>query len=135
LSSAEFGGLLALFFGAPLVVLACRCQQPTPPPCEAYKSVDLVVTGRVTAVRPDPATNSVTATVTVLKSWKKRAPAEITVVTGDTCAYQFVVGREDLLYLFAGESGGYTTNRCFGNRAAKSAAKAIQWLNRCGKAF
>jgi hypothetical protein len=114
---------------APAGAQACRCIEPTVK--AAYRRADLVVVATIDEV--DRSGETVKVRATVSDAWKVSAPAQITFLSGETCAYDVGVGQKHLLFLYNGEGGVYGTVRCRGSRSLASARKSIAWLRRFGK--
>ena len=116
----------------PSLAHACRCAGPVSP-ATAYHNALAVVQGKILAVEGDINKEGVTARVRVLKAWKKKIKSEIEVSTRTTCAYDFHVGEEYLIYLQQTADGGhYSTKKCAGNFKSAEAGNALKWLQRHG---
>ena len=112
--------------------LACRCVEDVAP-ATAYRQASVVVQGQVQAVRGDITREGATAKIRVTKTWKKPVRAEIEISTSTTCAFEFRVDEEYLLYLQLSPDGArYVTKRCLGNQPIVEAQKALGWLQRHG---
>jgi hypothetical protein len=124
--------LLMLLMIFPSVALACRCAGPTSPSA-AYKRAHVVVVGKVAKIVSKSETDS-TATIIVSQVWKENMAHEITVSTSTTCAFDFVVGDNYILYLYKAPDGGYYTSRCVGNSLFSKGTNIITWLKRNARA-
>jgi hypothetical protein len=91
------------------------------------------VQGKVLAVNGDINKDGAMARVRVLRVWKKKVKGELEVWTRTTCAYEFHVGEEYLIYLQQTADGEhYSTRKCDGNLKFVEASNAIKWLERYG---
>jgi hypothetical protein len=120
--------LLSVSLLAPSPVLACKCKKLSSKEA-LYSRASLIVVATVVSLQPDRTGSAQVATLEVEQSWKGDAPKQMLVVTGDNCAYPFVVGRKDLLFLEK-LADSYATDRCAGNREASQAVRVIQWLDK-----
>jgi hypothetical protein len=89
----------------------------------------MIVMAQVMSVGPAPGGDGTVATLEVERAWKGESPKQLIVVTGDNCAYPFVKGRRDVLFLEKAEHG-YVTDRCAGNVEASQAKNLVEWLDR-----
>lgn len=116
----------------PTVGFACRCPGSISP-IAAYKQADIVLWGKVMAVKGDINKEGATARISVSKVWKKKIRNEVSVLTATTCAFEFQLNEEYLLYLYESPDGKYyTTKKCVGNLPISQAEKALDWLKRHG---
>lgn len=124
--------VLVALLGLPSLAFACRCAGPVPP-ATAYRNAQVVVQGKILAVKGDINKEGATARVEVSKAWKKKIKSELEVSTRTTCAYEFHVGEEYLIYLQQTADGGhYSTKKCVGNVKSAEAGNALTWLERHG---
>ena len=123
--------LLTLLF-SPSPAAACRCKEPNT--SGAYKRADIVAIARVLEIVPNAHLDGVTATLSVLRSWKGAVPVRITADSGTSCRYPFRVGEEFLLFILRDAQGSFSTARCRGNKPAAEAGPSVRWLERHGTA-
>jgi len=117
----------------PSNTLACRCITSVSPEI-AYQQADAVIQGTVVSIGGDfYREGGATAKIQVLKAWKKDVHGLLDVSTATTCAYDFQVGDEILLYLKLSEDGKhYTTRKCVGNLPICKAKESLKWLEQNG---
>ena len=121
---------LFLLFALPAAGIACRCAGPISP-STAYQRAQAVVVGKVLDLKGDRDKEGATARIAVSRAWKQRVDAEVEVFTSTTCAFDFQVGEEYLLYLYESpKTKGYTTKKCLGNQTVVQAGKSLAWLER-----
>jgi hypothetical protein len=111
---------------------ACRCAA-TLSPRSSYLRAHVVVVGKVQKVVGDINGAGTNTTLAVSQAWKKRVKREIGVVTNTTCAFEFIAGREYVLFLY--ETPGapaYYTSKCVGNREISGARRLLAWLKQHG---
>ena len=120
---------LLLLWVLPSYGYACRCAGFISP-AVAYQRADVVLWGKVLAVKGDINTEQgAIAKISVLKLWKKSVGKEVEVLTRTTCAYDFKIGDEYLLFLNkTADIKFFTTGICSGNLQITNAEKAFNWL-------
>ena len=130
--------VLAVMLPAP--ALACRCTEPKSVR-GAYQKARAVVVARVLEVHGESRLDGLTAVLSVSQAWKKDVPPQLTIVSGTTCRYDLEPNRDYLLYLTHDPKmlGGrddetYTTGICLGNKPLAEAKKAVEWLQKNGRA-
>ena len=124
-----------LLLGLPVVSFACRCPDSISP-TTAYRQADIVLLGKVMAVEGDINREGATARISVSEVWKKKIQHEINVSTATTCAFEFKLHEEYLLYLHVSPDGEhYTTKKCVGNLPISEAKDALDRLKHQGTAM
>jgi hypothetical protein len=113
--------------------LACRCPDSLSPE-QAYRQADAVVQARVLSVTGDiNGKAGASVRLRTLKVWKRGVARDLDVATRTTCAYEFNVGTEYLIYLRkSGREASYSTKKCEGNLRIAEATEALQWLAQHG---
>lgn len=108
---------------------ACRCLDLAST-ASAYQQADVVLLGRVSDVNGDiNKDGGVIAKINVLKSWKQSVKMQVDISTKTTCAYDFKIGEEYLLFLRKNkQTNDLTTERCKGNLSNTKAKHALEWL-------
>jgi hypothetical protein len=123
--------LLLLLWLVPFYSHACRCGSISP--STAYHQADVVLWGKVLTVKGNINTEAgATARISVLKLWKRGVANanEVEVLTRTTCAYDFKIGEEYLLFLNKdSHTDQFTTGICNGNLPIANAKNALKWLN------
>ena len=124
--------LIMLLLGLPAVSLACRCPDSISP-TTAYQQADIVLLGKVMAVEGDINREGATARISVSEVWKKKIQHEVSVSTATTCAFEFKLNEEYLLYLRESPDGKhYTTKKCVGNLPISEAGDVLNKLKHQG---
>lgn len=111
--------------------LACRCTDPSVK--AAYKRADAVARVHILADMTETDVQVFSTKAHVIKSWKMALPDDITVVTGDDCAYRMTAGEDYILFLSSGGIATYATYQCRGNRKVSDAKHVLKWLNKLRK--
>jgi hypothetical protein len=121
--------ILCLMVGIPSYGYACRCIEPASTAL-AYQQADIVLLGKVLTINGDiNKDGGAIAKIDVLKSWKQTIETQVDVVTKTTCAYNFKIGEEYLLFLRKNkQTNELTTERCKGNLPVTEAKHALEWL-------
>jgi len=119
--------LVCLVTGLAGPALGCRCTEPSTG--VAYKRADAVARVHVLSGATETADHAFATRVQVTKSWKRTLPEEITVITGEDCAYPLAAGKEYILFL-SGDGTTYGTYLCRGNRGISEAKPVWEWLDK-----
>lgn len=130
--------LLLLIAGILLIVLgsvqiyACTCVK-NQSQRKLYQNAGAVVTGKIISVETiDQMTQTVRATIEVEQAWKTTVAHQITIVTGDSCAFAFEKDGKYLLYLSKTDANDWSTSVCSGNKKHEQAGKSLGWLKKHG---
>ena len=110
---------------------ACRCNGDITPK-KAYEGVDVVLLGKVTSIFGNPfQKGGEKVKIIVFKSWKASVSEVITVFSSTSCAFNFQMGEEYLLYLTQNkDTGSYRTSVCGGNVLGSDAKDNLDWLKK-----
>lgn len=110
---------------------ACRCNHLISIE-NAYSQADIVLIGKVITLKGSPyIKGGAKAYIDVDKSWKKSTPISVKVLTSTTCAFDFKVGSQYLLYLYkVKDNDHYIARACQGNTLLSEAESDLQWLKK-----
>lgn len=108
---------------------ACRCAGDLTPN-EAFENVDVVLLGTATTVSGSPfQKGGAEIKIDVAKVWKCSIPKEIKIFSSTSCAFNFKIGEQYLLYLNKDKSADYyVTSSCYGNVSISEAGEKLNWL-------
>ncbi|MCL2713106.1 MAG: hypothetical protein FWD68_00520 [Alphaproteobacteria bacterium] len=127
---AFLGVLLSVCVAHP--VLACRFRPPSA--AAAYRNADIVVRASVLSVEGEPyRSGGARAKLRVDTAWKADIAGDITVNTSTTCAVDFQVGKDYLIFLHRKPTGELTTTIDMGDRILGESDAALNWLRRHGR--
>lgn len=111
---------------------ACTCVK-NQSERKLYRQAGAVVFGKIISVETiDQKTQTVRATVEVEQAWKTAVTRQITIITGDSCAFVFEKDGKYLLYLSKTDAGDWSTSVCSGNKKREQAGKSLGWLKKHG---
>ncbi|MEP6925694.1 MAG: hypothetical protein ABI954_14605 [Pyrinomonadaceae bacterium] len=129
---------LLLMSGMMLIVLgsvqtyACTCVK-NQSQRKLYQQAGTVVIGKIISLETiDQTTQTVRAMVEVEQAWKTTVAQQITIITGDSCAFAFEKGSKYLLYLSKTDANDWSTSVCSGNKKREQAGKSLSWLKKHG---
>jgi hypothetical protein len=108
---------------------ACRCAGDLTPK-QAYEKADIVLIGTATTISGDPFKKGGSSiNIDVARAWKCHSPRVIKIFSSTSCAFNFSVGEQYLLYLnkVKGEDY-YATDVCRGNVPVSEADDKLHWL-------
>ena len=108
---------------------ACRCVGDLTPK-EAYEKVDVILLGTAVTISGDPfQKGGAEINIDVAKVWKCSVPEEIKIFSSTSCAFDFKIGEQYLLYLTKVKGADYyVTNACQGNVLVSEADDKLNWL-------
>jgi len=108
---------------------ACRCAGDLTPK-EAYDNVDIVLLGTTATISGDPfKKGGAEINIDVAKVWKCSVPKVIKIFSSTSCAFDFKIDEQYLLYLKKVKGKDYyVTDICQGNVSASKAGEKLNWL-------